>query len=252
MPNLTAELASPPTLLECSNISKYYGKVAALEDVSLQLYDGEILGLVGDNGAGKSTLIKIIRGVVRPDSGSISVGGVQQQFRSPIDAIHAGIQCVYQEATVVEQLSLAENFFLGQEPEKQYLAGLIRLVDFDLMRQHAATALSELGFELDVSLKVSEFSGGERQATAVARALYFSPRILLLDEPTSALSEKAKTVLYQLLLSLKGRVGMILVSHDLDAALSVSDRIVILKHGRVVRSLATSEGLDRRDVLAHM
>jgi ABC-type sugar transport system ATPase subunit len=252
MPNLTEEPPSSPPLLECSNISKYYGKVTALEDVSIQLYDGEILGLVGENGAGKSTLIKIIRGVLRPDTGRISIRGVQQQFRNAVDATRVGIQCVYQEATVVEQLSLAENFFLGQEPEKPYLGGLVKLVDFNLMNQEAAKALSQLGFELDVVRRIAEFSGGERQATAVARALYFSPRILLLDEPTSALSVKAKTVLYELLLRLKGSVGMILVSHDLDAALSVSDRIVILRHGRVVRSVMAGDGLDRRDILSHM
>lgn len=179
-------------ILDCRNVSKSFDQIQALKDVSFSLMRGEVLGLVGDNGAGKSTLIKILRGVIQPTSGEIYIEGKRKKFNSPRDAIREGIQCVYQEAALVEQLSVAENFFIGQEPVRRYADGLINFVDFEKMEKESDECLARMGFHLKVTDEIRNFSGGERQAVAVMRALYFKPKILFLDEPTTALWKKPR------------------------------------------------------------
>jgi len=247
----TSDASEREVLLECKNIVKYYGHIEALRGVSFKLYKGEILGIVGDNGAGKSTLIKIIRGAIRPTAGEIIIQGRKKHFSSPMDAVKAGIQCVYQESALVEQMTVAENFFLGQEPTRR-LFGFLRVLDTGLMCRETDTALRRIGFHMNVREKISNFSGGQRQAVAVARAVSFNPKIILLDEPTSALSEKAKSELFKLFQSLKHNHALIFVTHDLNDALDLCDRILILKLGQVVFEGPVDERLSREKLLSLM
>lgn len=223
-----------PFALECKNLVKNYGHIQALKGVNLTLRKGEMLGLAGDNGAGKSTLIKILRGVIQPSEGVILIDGQRKEFSSPRDAIQQGIQCVYQESAMVEQLSVAENFFLGQEPVKKNAKALFKRVDNKTMRRVSSQYLSKMGFDLDVRDEINNFSGGQKQAVSILRALYFDPKILLLDEPTTALSEKAKKVLFRLLQETKNYCPMILITHDIFDAVRLCDRIVVLKLGKIV------------------
>ncbi len=228
-------------VLECRNITKDFSRIRALDDVSFELRRGEILGLVGDNGAGKSTLVKIVRGALAPTSGTIYVDGRKQRFRSPRDAIRKGIQCVYQETAIVEQLSVQENFFLGQELIRPGIGGALRFVNSPMMRKESEAYLERMGFDLDVREEIGNFSGGQRQAVAVMRALYFNPKLLLLDEPLTALSEKAKQRLGQLLVEARATCPMILVTHDFEGAVEICDRLIVLKQGKVSGELETRE-----------
>ncbi len=249
---LAKKRASSDIALEIRKISKSFGHIQALNDVNFKLRRREILGLIGDNGAGKSTLIKIIRGAIQPTTGEIYIEGKRKKLNSPRDAIREGIQCVYQESALVEQLSVVENFFIGQEIVKKYASGLVNFVDFKKMREETDRYLSKMGFHLKVTDEISNFSGGERQAVSVMRALYFNPKILLLDEPTTALSEKAKRNLFALLRKSKRICPMIFVTHALDDAIQICDRIVILKLGKITLEFETKKGLEKEEILRRM
>jgi len=245
--------SSDGIVLECRNLTKDYGRIRALDDVSFELRRGELLGLIGDNGAGKSTLVKIIRGALAPTSGRILMDGKLQRFHSPRDAIRKGIQCVYQETALVEQLSVQENFFLGQEPIRPGLGRMLRFVDSTLMRKESEDYLRRMGFDLDVREEIGNFSGGQRQAVSVMRALYFNPKLLLLDEPLTALSEKAKQRLGDLLRDVRRQCPMILVTHDFEGAVDLCDRMVVLKLGRISGELRTrDEALSKEDMLHYL
>lgn len=239
-------------VLECRNITKNFGHIQALKGISFKLHEEEILGLVGDNGAGKSTIIKIIRGVFKPSSGEIYIEGEKKEFENPGSAIREGIQCVYQESAMVEQLSVAENFFLGREPIKRYAKGLIKFVDFKKMRAEANQHLMDVGFNLEIEEEINNFSGGQRQAVAVARALYSKPKILLLDEPTTALSEKAQMRLFTLFRRIREICPMIFVTHDLDDAIKLCDRIMIIKLGGPAFETDVKESCKKEEILKYM
>lgn len=244
--------ASSDTVLECRDLSKNFGHVRALRGVSFWLRRGEILGIVGDNGAGKTTLIKIIRGAIEPTSGEIYIEGKRKKFKSPRVAAREGIQCVYQESALVEQLSVADNFFMGQELVKRHAKGLINLVEWEKMKRETNKHLSRMGFHLDVTEEIRNFSGGERQAVAVTRALYFKPKILLLDEPATALSEKAKRKLFTLFRKIKKICPMIFVTHDLEDSIQLCDRIILLKLGEKTFEFETKKGLTREEIVRYM
>lgn len=239
--------------LECRDITKYYDEALALDAVNLTLHTNEMLGLLGDNGAGKSTLVKILRGVIRPSSGEIRVFGETKSFSSPRDAQHIGIQSVYQEQAIVDALSLAENFFLGQEPTKKWPVP-IKLIDHDYMVSESSEYLKKMGFELDVRQELGQFSGGEKQAVEILRALYFKPKVLLLDEPTTALSQRAKDRLFELLTETKRQCPMVLITHDILDAVRLCDRILVLKHGQFVHEMegrSSSEENAFREIVQH-
>ncbi|HSV32002.1 MAG TPA: ATP-binding cassette domain-containing protein [Atribacteraceae bacterium] len=246
------ETSQGAVMLECSHVAKSYGRVRALNDISFQLRKKEILGIAGDNGAGKSTLIKIIRGAVKPSSGKIYLEGREVIFESPREATEAGVACVYQESTSVEQLTMAENFFLGQEPVRPVWGGLFRFVDYRKMWEESRVSLKELGFDLDVRELISNFSGGQRQAVAITRAMHFKPKLILLDEPTSALSEKAIDVFFEILRRSKHNYPMIFVTHDLDDTLRLCDRIIVIKHGEVTFETKVGQGIDRDELITYM
>jgi simple sugar transport system ATP-binding protein len=241
--------------LECRNITHYYDSVRALNGLNLQLREGEMLGIAGDNGAGKSTLVKILRGVIRPTGGEIRIKGEHKAFESPRDALQEGIQCVYQEQALIGQLSVAENFFLGQERIRNGEHALIKIVDRLRMIEESSTYLEKMGFKLRAEEEIQNFSGGQRQAVSILRALYFNPTILLLDEPTTALSEKAKKRLFVLLSEIKKRCPMILITHDIFDAVRLCDRILVMKQGEIVYELNMKVGMREeeafREIVKH-
>jgi ABC-type sugar transport system ATPase subunit len=216
-------------LLDIRSISKAYGATQALHDVSLTVLPGEIHAIIGENGAGKSTLINIVSGVVKPDSGEINFAGNWERIDSPQAAQRLGIGTVHQELSLADLLTVAENIFVARLPSHHGLVDWKRLVD------GAHAVLSSLGLSLDPEQKVGTLPLGSRQLVEIAKALSLDARMLLLDEPTSALNANEKVALFELIrrLRLKG-IGIIYISHHLNEITSLADRVTVLRDGRVV------------------
>jgi ABC-type sugar transport system ATPase subunit len=228
----------PPPLLEIRGISKAFGHVQALTDVSLSLRDGETVGLVGDNGAGKSTLVKILAGVHAADGGEILMGGQAVEINSPTDALRYGIGTVYQDLAVVDVLDVARNVYLGNLPRRFGF-----MVDYRRMYRDARAILTQLRVNMpSVRTKVGELSGGQRQAVAIARTLAQSARIFLMDEPTAALGVAQSEKVNELIADLNrdGRTVLI-ITHNMEHIFEVADRIIVLRHGRRVGVRARDE-----------
>ncbi len=240
-----------PPLLELEAISRSFGGLVALEGVSLSVYPGEVLCLLGDNGAGKSTLIKILSGVHQPDSGIIRVDGAPVRFTSPRAARTHGIAVVYQDLALIPLMSVTRNFFLGSEPTIG--RGLLRRFDLRRARQIARDELAKIGITVrDPDQPVGTLSGGERQAVAIARAVYFGARLLILDEPTSALGvRQAETVLRYIAQARASGVAVILITHTPGHAWAIGDRFAILRQGRLIGSYAKAD-LTREAMIALM
>jgi simple sugar transport system ATP-binding protein len=232
-------MPSPGLLLQMSQIVKTYGGVTALDHVDFRVAHGEIVALLGDNGAGKSTLIKVLAGVLRPDSGGISIGGTSFRFRSTRDAIAAGIETIYQGAALVDQLSVARNLFLGREPVTRRLGVLPRL-DTGYMRDQTRTLLRRMGLEKEINPgdRITGLSGGERQAIAIARAMFFEAELIVLDEPTNNLGvEETRRVLNFIRETRDAGRSSIFITHTMAHALQVADRLVVMRQGRVAADL---------------
>jgi ribose transport system ATP-binding protein len=234
-------------LLELSGISKSFGGVTALRDVDFTLHAGEIHGLVGENGAGKSTLMKIIAGVHTDYGGTMRIDGQERNFRSARDALKAGIGMVHQELSIVPDLSVAENVFLGSQPVTRF-----GLVDWRLMNAQAAAHLRSLGIDVDPKVTIGSLPIGLQQMIEISRVLFSGARIIILDEPTSALSPPEIERLFVLLQSLRqsGR-SMIFISHFLDDILGVSDTVTIFRNGRKIVT-AEAAGLRKSFLIEHM
>jgi simple sugar transport system ATP-binding protein len=238
-------------LLEVEKVSKYFGNVIALKDISAHLDAGEVLCILGDNGAGKSTLIKILSGVHQPDEGRLLVDGEDAKFNSPRDARSVGIATVYQDLAMVPLMSVWRNFFLGAEPTKGVPP--VRYVDVGSARREARRHLLEMGIDIrDPDQPVGTLSGGERQAVAISRAVYFGARVLILDEPTSALGVKASgMVLRNILRAREHGAGVIFITHNPHHAYPVGDRFVVLNRGQSLGAFEKSE-LDREELVRLM
>jgi simple sugar transport system ATP-binding protein len=219
-------------LMEARGVSKYFGHVVALEDISMQIRAGEVMCLLGDNGAGKSTLIKTFSGVHQPTRGTLLLDGEEVTFRSPRDAIDRGIATVYQDLAMIPLTGISRNFFLGREPTKG--AGPFKRFDVKKADRITSEELGKIGIELrDTSQPVATLSGGERQSVAIARAVYFGAKVLILDEPTSALGVKqAAIVLRYVAQTREQRLGVIFITHNVHHAYLIGDRFTVLNHGR--------------------
>ena len=231
-----------PVILQAEHVSKRFGAVTALVDVSMQLHRGEVLGLVGDNGAGKSTLIKILCGFHQPDSGTLYYQGQPIHFNSPLDARAHGIQTVYQDLALVNDLSVFHNMFLGREPKKRVLG--LPLLDNNKMRRQTRTYLDSLGIRIpSVDSTVAMLSGGQRQSIAVARSIYSSPTVLIMDEPLAALGVRESKLVLNLVQELKSRgdVSIIIIAHNYAQIFEISDRINFLSGGRIVYDKRTKD-----------
>ena len=238
--------ATPPAggsapVLRAHDLVKTYGRVVALDGVSLELYAGEVLAVIGDNGAGKSTLIKCLTGAEVPDAGTLEVDGHRVELRRPQDAREAGIETVYQTLAVSPALDVAANLFLGREIRRRGPAGrLLRALDIPEMRRRARKELSELGITTlqDVTVAVEALSGGQRQAVAVARAAAFGSRVVVLDEPTAALGVRETRQVLDLVRRLRdGGTSVILISHDMPQVFDVADRIHVQRLGRCAATI---------------
>lgn len=238
--------------IKVDGLQKRFGTVEALSDVTLDLKDNEILGLVGDNGAGKSTLIKTLVGIHQPDAGEIRFDGEPVTIDGPKHARRLGMGTVYQDLALVDELSVAENLFLGRNPVKK-VGGILPLIDEKKMNEVSKQILRErLNIDLDPETPVEYLSGGERQAIAIGRALVTNPDIVLLDEPTSALSKAAVDHVEELVYQLQ-ETGhtIIIIDHNLEEILSMTDRIAVLFQGRVVDTVATDD-VTRDDIVSMM
>ena len=225
-------------LIELRGISKYYGNIIALTGVSTTVNPGEVTCVLGDNGAGKSTFIKILAGVHQHDAGELLIGGEPIRFASPREALAQGIATVYQDLAMVPLMSVWRNFFLGAEPTKGF--GPFRRINIEQAKQIAKEQLAEMGIDIrDTEQPVGTLSGGERQSVAIARASYFGARVLILDEPTSALGVKQSGVVLRRIVEARDRgLAVIFITHNPNHAYPVGDRFVILNRGHSMGNFA--------------
>jgi ABC-type sugar transport system ATPase subunit len=230
------------TLLALSGIRKSFGAVDVLHGVDLSVAAGEVVGLVGDNGAGKSTLMKTITGIYRADSGSIAFDGRDILQLDPGQRRELGIEMIYQDLSLARQQDVSSNIFLGREPTKKLFGVIPGIVDKASMDRQAARMIERLGAHLpSINRAVGSFSGGQQQTVAIARALTFDPKLVIMDEPTAALAVREVQSVLDLIRRLKSEgIAVILISHRLNDVLSVTDRIVVLRHGRADADLVTA------------
>jgi len=225
-------------LLEIDNVSKHFGAIRALSEVSLSMNSGEVIGLMGDNGAGKSTLVKIVAGNYPPSAGVLRMNGAELVLRGPADARAHGIEIVYQDLALCDNLAAAHNIFLGRE-----LLRPLHILDYGAMYRRAGAIFNELKSETRPRDLVREMSGGQRQAVAIARTRLSEAKLVLMDEPTAAISVRQIAEVLELIRRLRDHgVSVVLISHRMPDVFAVSDRIVVLRRGRKVadKSIADS------------
>jgi simple sugar transport system ATP-binding protein len=243
--------AAPAPLIEARELTKYFGSVIAVKDVSMTVRAGEVVCLLGDNGAGKSTLIKCLSGVHPPDSGQILLDGEAVTLASPREALHRGVATVYQDLAMCSLMSVSRNFFLGSEPTKGW--GPFKRFDVATADRISHQELLNMGIELrDTTQAVGTLSGGERQSVAIARAVHFGAKIVILDEPTSALGVKEAAIVLRYIVAAQARgLGIILITHNVNHAYPVGDRFIVLDRGHMVGTFAKEE-LPRDELLKLM
>jgi D-xylose transport system ATP-binding protein len=233
--------AKDKPILELHGISKRFGAVQALSEVDFEVYLGEVVGLVGDNGAGKSTLIKIISGVYQADSGQYIFEGQEVAVNAPRQAAELGIETVYQDLALCDNLDVVANLYLGREKVQPVIPGVVRTLDEIAMQREAERVIDELHVRIpSVRARVATLSGGQRQSTAVARAVMWNSKVVLLDEPTAALGVEQTRLVKDLIRRLREQgLGVVVISHNLADVFDVSDRIIVLRLGRRVATFQT-------------
>ena len=238
-------MSDSPALLRATGISKSFPGVRALDDVHLDLRHGEVLALVGENGAGKSTLLKLLSGIYRPEAGTMELDGSPMSPSGPRQANELGISVIHQEFHLMPDLTVAQNIFIGREPRR---AGLIR---DDVLERRAAALFERLGIPLDPRQPVSQLSVAGQQMVEIAKALSFDARVLIMDEPTAALTETEVATLFRIVRDfVSPRTGVIYVSHRMDEVKEISDRITVLRDGRYVDTLPTASTATREVIAA--
>ena len=239
-------------ILRAVNLVTRCGGLTAVNDVSLDIYAGAVVALAGDNGAGKSTLIKMVSGVYRPDGGHIYLEGKEITMASPLEARGLGIETIYQDLALCENLDATVNIFLGREPVKR-LFGVFKQVDRAHMLAESNKVLDRLDIHIpNLRRPIRQMSGGQRQAVAIARAVYWNARLVIMDEPTAALGVPEQRKVHELVGALKRQnVPVIIISHNLQDIFAVSDRIIVMRRGQKVGDVRTAEVTDD-DLVAMM
>ncbi|MCS7071992.1 MAG: ATP-binding cassette domain-containing protein [Anaerolinea sp.] len=232
-------------ILSVKQVSKFFGGLTALNKVDFYVSRGEVVALLGDNGAGKSTLIKCISGVYRPEQGHIYFDGAEITHHAPSEIRDRGIETIYQDLALAENLDVGANVFLGKEQKKR-LFGLIPVTDDDFMRSEAARVLEKLDIHIpSLKQRLVNLSGGQRQAVAIARAIYWNAKLVIMDEPTAALGVPEQRKVLALIRSLRDQgVPVILISHTLQDVMAVADRMVIMRRGKVAANLPREQATE--------
>lgn len=234
------EITQP--ILEVRDLAKHFGGLIAVDQVSLQIFPGEVVGLLGDNGAGKSTLIKMISGVYKPDGGNLIYEGKEVNFSTPLEARRKGIETIYQDLALCENLDASANIFLGREPVYRNLAFFSR-IDRSKMHDEARQVLKKLDITIpNIRLPIRQMSGGQRQAVAIARAVYWNARLMIMDEPTAALGVPEQRKVLALVRTLREQgVPVIVISHNMQDVFAVADRVVVMRRGKKVGEKITTQ-----------
>lgn len=229
-------------LVYMKGITKYFGKVCALDDVYFSVKPQEIVGLVGDNGAGKSTLIKILCGVYKPNNGEIYFSGRRVLFNNPKEAIEAGIETTHQDLALVDDMNIYRNIFMGRELKKSVM-GFLPVLNKEMMIDRARLALENIGVHIgSVKDYVKNLSGGQKQSVAVGRATYFKAKLVIMDEPTASMSLKETKKILELMIRLKETgSSVIFISHNVHQVFSIADKITILSHGHKIADIYTKD-----------
>mgnify|MGYP000282983569 FL=1 len=244
-------MMSTSPLMELTDIYKSFGNVNALKGVSISINRGECHCLLGDNGAGKSTLIKIMSGVHQPTAGQVNINGKPTVLQGPREAIDSGIATVYQDLALVPLMSVTRNFFMGREPQKRW--GPFKIFDTELADRVAKEKMAEIGIKVrDPHQAVGTMSGGERQCLAIARAIYFGAKVLILDEPTAALGVKQSSIVLRFVAKARAQgLAVIFITHNVHHAYPIADKFTMLNRGQNMGTFRKSE-VSREDVLSMM
>ena len=240
-----------PALIQARGLTKYYGTIVASEGVDFDLGHGEIVAIVGDNGAGKSTLVKMISGAVTPDAGEIHVEGEPATIRSPIEARGYGIETIYQDLAMPSNLDVVTNIYLGRERRRRGPLGWLGVIDRKGMRNDVGSHLTDLSINIPKlsGTPVESLSGGQRQSVAIARAMVWASKVLIMDEPTAALGVKQSAAVLDIARRIRNRgISVVIISHILPHVLELADRIVVMRHGRKVADLPAGE-LDEQQLI---
>lgn len=232
------------SVLSARGLTKRYGTITAVDGFDIDIDEGEIVALVGDNGAGKSTLIKMLSGAVVPDAGTIAVSGGTVRFRSPLDARSVGIETIYQDLALLPNLDVATNLYLGREETLQHPLGTVGFLARGRMRRDAQRHLEQLKIRLPRTwgTPVSALSGGQRQSVAIARAMVWASRLVIMDEPTAALGVAQSQAVLELVRNVRDRgTSVVIISHILPHVLELADRVVVMRHGAKVADVVAAD-----------
>jgi simple sugar transport system ATP-binding protein len=235
-------MADVRPILQIKELYKRFGGLVAVDHVSLDIHPGEVIGLLGDNGAGKSTLIKMISGVYKPDGGQILLNGEVVAFSTPLEARRRGIETIYQDLALCENLDASANIFLGREMMRHQL-GIFRVLDRPYMFRESRQVLDQLDIRIpDLRHPIRQLSGGQRQAVSIARAVYWNANLMIMDEPTAALGVPEQLKVLELIRTLRKRgVPVILISHNMQDVFAVADRVIVMRRGSKAGERKTSE-----------